>query len=763
MKKMKWWKRWAALAISVSLLTPGQMAFAMEGEPNVQMKGADTDFSINDEGELTRYTGDEADVVIPETVTGIGEGVFRECENLKSVAISKNVRYIGEFAFEDCTNLTRITIPEATTRIYDGAFSGCSNLSEINIDEKNQCYTSEGGCLYYLCDEKKEIAAWPGAKGNLTLPETVDDIRAYAFSGSSLSGITLPEGLKNLKEGTFSGCSSLSSVTLPKNIENIGRRAFFCSSLSSITLPEGLTEIGEGTFSNCDNLSNITLPESLRNIGAGAFEYSGITSLTIPGNVENMGEELCQGCNSLKNVTLAEGVTAIPDWSFYKCGSLSSVSIPSSVKSIGEWAFYVCAGLNSIALPEGLTEIKMGAFAACSGLKENITIPGSVTNIGENAFAACKNLKSITILEGVANIESYAFSECDNLRGAAIPASVTNIGELIFERCKNPAIYGKEGSYAQTYAVQNGIPFFTGEMPVFPDTDPVPDPTPNPDPVPNPNPAPAPQPGQKKAVSSCDIKLSALSYTYDGKEKRPAVTVKDGTKTLTLNTDYTVSYSNNVKVGTAKAIITGKGNYTGTAERKFTIKKAEKGTQTINCKKSYDKTYGDKPFKLNAKVTKGNGRLTYKSSNKKTASVDSKGKITIKGTGIAEITVKAAATSTYKEKSVKVTIKVKPVKQTVKSLKVMNKKRLQVSWKKDKNAAGYEIQYSTDKKFKNKKVTKTVRVNNSKTTSKTLTKLTKGKKYYVKVRAFQKVKVKGKSQKLYGNWSSVKKSKGIRK
>lgn len=76
---------------------------------------------------------------------------------------------------------------------------------------------------------------------------------------------------------------------------------------------------------------------------------------------------------------------------------------------------------------------------------------------------------------------------------------------------------------------------------------------------------------------------------------------------------------------------------------------------------------------------------------------------------------------------------------------------------------GYEIQYSTDKKFKNKKVTKLTKITSSKTTSKTLTKLIKGKKYYVRARAFKSVKINGKSQRLYGNWSSAKRSGNIKK
>ena len=77
---------------------------------------------------------------------------------------------------------------------------------------------------------------------------------------------------------------------------------------------------------------------------------------------------------------------------------------------------------------------------------------------------------------------------------------------------------------------------------------------------------------------------------------------------------------------------------------------------------------------------------------------------------------------------------------------------LKISWKKDAKAAGYKVIYSTDKKFKNKKVTKTVTIKKNKTVSKTIKKLKKGKKYYVKVCSYAKI---GKKEVL-GSYSKVK-------
>ncbi len=194
------------------------------------------------------------------------------------------------------------------------------------------------------------------------------------------------------------------------------------------------------------------------------------------------------------------------------------------------------------------------------------------------------------------------------------------------------------------------------------------------------------------------------------------------------------------------------GNGTGNA--------GKKGNQTVSCAKTYCKAYGNSPFSLKAKVTKGDGKLTYASSDGKVASVNSKGRVTVKGTGVAVITVKAEETADYYASEAKVTVKVSPARQTLKSLKAKKGKKLTVSWKKDKRATGYQIQYSTNKKFK-KGVKTAPLVKNCKTVSKTISKLKAGKKYYVRARSYKKVKVNGKNSILYGAWSKGKRSPAI--
>ena len=162
---------------------------------------------------------------------------------------------------------------------------------------------------------------------------------------------------------------------------------------------------------------------------------------------------------------------------------------------------------------------------------------------------------------------------------------------------------------------------------------------------------------------------------------------------------------------------------------------------------NYTKTYGNKAFNLGAKAKT---KLTYKSSNTKVATVNSSGKVTLKGPGKATITITATATSKYNAATKKITVTVKPKKVT--GLKAKNgKKRMTVRWKRDSKVTGYQLTYAQNKKFKKGKKNITIRKN--KAVKRTIKKLKARKTYYVKIRAYKKV---GKT-KIYGAYSKAKK------
>ena len=237
------------------------------------------------------------------------------------------------------------------------------------------------------------------------------------------------------------------------------------------------------------------------------------------------------------------------------------------------------------------------------------------------------------------------------------------------------------------------------------------------------------------SITKASVTLSTSTYAYDGKAKKPGVTVKLNGKTLKNGTDYTVSYSNNTKVGTAKVTITGKGNYTGSVSKTYSIKN--------NFKKATVSGISTKAFtgkNITQSITvKYNGK-TLKNGTDYTVSYSSNKNI---GTATVKITGKGSYTGTITK-----TFKINPAKQEIQKLTAKSKAFF-VDWAQKGSATGYEIQYATNSKFTSaKKVT----ITNKKTDKTTVSKLSGKKKYYVRVRSYTTVK----GTKYYGAWSASK-------
>ena len=237
------------------------------------------------------------------------------------------------------------------------------------------------------------------------------------------------------------------------------------------------------------------------------------------------------------------------------------------------------------------------------------------------------------------------------------------------------------------------------------------------------------------SISKASVTLSTSTYAYDGKAKKPGVTVKLNGKTLKNGTDYTVSYSNNTKVGTATVKITGKGNYTGTISKTYSIKNDFKKATVSGIS---NKSYTGKNITQSITV-KSNGK-TLKNGTDYTVSYSSNKNI---GTATVKIAGKGYYTGTITK-----TFKINPAKQEIQKLTAKSKAFF-VDWAQKGSASGYEIQYATNSKFTSaKKVT----ITNNKTDKTTVSKLSGKKKYYVRVRSYTTVK----GTKYYGAWSSVK-------
>ena len=147
------------------------------------------DFVVHD-GVLQKYNGKEEKVVIPNGVTEIRDA-FKECTGVKSIVIPDTVTEIGNGAFYGCANLTEITIPESVTTIGAYAFEGCKSL--------------------------------PG----IQLPGGLKSIRLGTFINcSSLTSIVIPDGVLRIGDEAFRGCTSLTTVTMPDSVIEFGSTVF---------------------------------------------------------------------------------------------------------------------------------------------------------------------------------------------------------------------------------------------------------------------------------------------------------------------------------------------------------------------------------------------------------------------------------------------------------------------------------------------------------------------------------------------------------
>lgn len=245
-----------------------------------------------------------------------------------------------------------------------------------------------------------------------------------------------------------------------------------------------------------------------------------------------------------------------------------------------------------------------------------------------------------------------------------------------------------------------------------------------------------------KALDISSIAIADQEYT--GKAIQPKLTIKDGGKTLSEGSDYTVTCANNTKIGQATATVTLTGNYTGKADLKFNIVQIPMSKVKVSAVAA--KAYTGKAIKPT--LTVKNGSTTLKSGTDYTATYKN-------NTNPGKATITITGKGNYKGTKT-VNFNITPKKATVSKLTSTKKATLKVTWKKDTKATGYQVVIAKNKKFTSGK--KSAIIAKNKTTSKTFTKLTKGKKYYAKVRAYKTISGK----KVYGAYSAVK-SKTVKK
>ena len=177
-------------------------------------------------------------------ISSIGDNAFSG-SSITSVIIPNSVTLIGNWAFYDCANLTSVSIPDGVTSIGSFAFQNCIGLTSATIPSH---VTFLGMCAFYDC--------------------------------TSLTTVTIPNSITSISAGTFHSCS-MTTIDIPNSVKEIGYSAFGeCANLTSVNIPNSVTSIGDYSFSHCSNLASVTIPSSVTIIGEYAFYGCSLTAIT---------------------------------------------------------------------------------------------------------------------------------------------------------------------------------------------------------------------------------------------------------------------------------------------------------------------------------------------------------------------------------------------------------------------------------------------------------------------------------------------------
>ncbi|MDE5853692.1 MAG: leucine-rich repeat protein [Ruminococcus sp.] len=276
---------------------------------------------------------------------------------------------------------------------------------------------------------------------NITLPDIDWDSileQSYEFT---LKNDGTYEISKYIYEVPSEGFQSSDDITLPssykgKPVTSIGYKAFCTNNADhitgNITIPQSITSIGNYAFWMCD-FNSCVIPESVTSIGIEAFNDTPWLDIMRKQNPLVIINNILIDARTVKgDVIIPDGLTAIPDFVFYKNEDVTGVTIPDSVKIIGNSAFEYCSSLSRVNLPDSLTGIGDFAFAFCENLSGTFTIPSGVETIGSHAFRDCRRITEVIIKNGVTEIGNSAFSICLSLENVNIPNSVKTIGNSAF-------------------------------------------------------------------------------------------------------------------------------------------------------------------------------------------------------------------------------------------------------------------------------------------------------------------------------------------
>lgn len=542
----------------------------------------------------------------------------------------------------------------------------------------------EAGDLVISGKGKIDSATWNDYKNNvkaITIQNGVTNIPENAFEYFTVSKIIIPNSVTEIERYAFEG-AYVKVISIPNTVSYIGTGAFeHFNTNSALNIPTSITKIYADTYRGASGLSTAKIPSSVTFIGDNAFADSDITDVTIPETVTNMGN----------------GV--------FKESSIEKVEFLASMSDINPETFEKCYNLKDVYIKNGVELIGYDAFLDCTSLKE-IVLPYTTKVIGEDAFWRCERLTSLIC--GTESVKVYysAFSYIPELTIYAIPGtgleSAANYNNIPFVehthsmgkwKVKTKAGFSSEGEEYRTCNVCRAEEFRTV--------------------------------ARIKSVS-----LSDKSFVYNGKVQVPTITVKDSNNKTVSDSNYSLTYSNRASkaIGSYTIKVTFTGKYSGSKTLSYKIVPKQvtdlktSTVKTTSIKLTWTKVAGAKYYKVEK----------YDSSSKKwvaVKTVDTNSYTVSKLKAGTKYQFRVTALDSTKKIAGKTSVTLKTGTLTVAptvTFKSSKSKTAVASWKKVTGAVKYIVYKSTDGK-KWTKVTTTTKL------TYTLTKLTGGKKIYVKV------------------------------
>ena len=713
------------------------------------------------------YRDSITNIVIEEGITSVGSWAFISLVNVTTVTIPSTVTVIQPHAFQNCQGIKCMNLPNGLTAIGVDAFLFMDSCEEFKIDDKSDgthpAFYTEDGVLF----NNKTLITYPqgNKRTSYRVPYGTEELGALSFANTpNLQTVYIPETMIKKHGRMFYNDSSRSvhmSNPLYIYFLTAGKTVDMNGSVFQ-DLPSG-SKIYVKNQESCNQLNSGSAFANKEDVKAEVYQqtepYSAYEALKK--TYENNTYRLNSGRTTLFRYEAADAPTArdttawtssntdiaiSPDGMGYITGGTKPGKATITVTREDKKDSFSFTVVNVV--PTTSTELYHQADGKQQVLGNSLCI-----HTGKSDTVRLQTVPELTT--ALAGKVTWTSSDSSKV---SVKASGTHNEEATLSR-------KAAGDVTVTAAMkdENGNMIKKSFQVI----------------------------GNKSANWYVMVNNNADVWVRDSTPVEPKVVVKDcnSKNVLKAGTDYTLSYHENFLPqgendwwGYVTILPIGEYNGNPSMEEAFLICRGEQPDDTDNSKnpdtnqkKDDNQNTSDSKKPQNSSTTnnlkkqkitkvssaykksvgqsftlkpKAKGKITYKTGNKKVATVNSKGKVTVKGTGKATITVTAKATSTYSKSVKKITVYGVPKKPEMKKL-TAGKKRFTVQWKKDKKADGYQVQYSTDKKFK--KNVKSMNVS-KKNTKATVKKLKKGKTYRVRIRSYKKIDGK----KYYSGWGKVK-------